>query len=909
MSQTRMDTSSPADTTGDKQATLDQNSAKIDVDPAETLEWLEALEAVIEQEGPERAHFLLEQLIDKSRRSGTNLPYNANTAYVNTIPPHLEVRSPGDPEVEHRLRSMIRWNATAMVLRANRDGSGLGGHIASFASAATLYDVGFNHFFHAPTPNHGGDLIMFQGHSAPGIYARSFLEGRLTEEELDLFRREVDGGGLSSYPHPWLMPEYWQFPTVSMGFCSITSIYQARFMKYLQHRSLAKTDNRKVWAFMGDGEMDEPESLGAISLAGREKLDNLVFVVNCNLQRLDGPVRGNGKIIQELEALFRGAGWNVIKVVWGSYWDPLLAKDKDGKLKQLMMETVDGEYQNFKARGGAYTREQFFGKHPETKSMVANLSDADIWRLNRGGHDPHKLYAAYHQAVNHKGQPTIILAKTVKGYGMGESGEGTNATHQQKKMDIESLKEMRDRFNIPLTDEQVENLEYVKPEPESEEIKYLQERRKELGGYLPQRQKFAAPLEVPPLSDFKPLLDGSGDREMSTTMAFVRMLTILTRDKKIGKNIVPIVPDEARTFGMEGMFRQLGIYSSVGQLYEPQDRDQIMYYKEDKSGQILEEGITEAGAFSSWLAAATAYSTHGVNMMPFYIYYSMFGFQRIGDLAWLAGDMRACGFLIGGTAGRTTLNGEGLQHADGQSLILANSIPNCMSYDPCYAYEMAVIIHTGMKRMLEQRESVFYYITAMNENYHQPALPEGVEEGIVRGIYPLKKAPVGTGNRVRLLGSGTILREVIEAAELLKNDWGIDSDIFSVTSYNELARDGSDCKRWNMLHPDEQPRVPWITAQLGDSGDPVISSTDYMKVYADQVREYIPGTFMTLGTDGFGRSDTREKLREFFEVNRYYVTVAALHALAEDNKIPSQQVKDAIERYEIAADKPNPTKV
>ena len=882
------------------------SEAATDIDPAETLEWLEALEAVIEQEGPERAHYLLEQLIDKSRRSGANLPYNASTAYVNTIPPHLEARSPGDFEVEHRIRSMVRWNATAMVLRANQDGSGLGGHISSFASAATLYDVGFNHFFHAPTPNHGGDVVMFQGHSAPGIYARSYLEGRLTEEDLDGFRREVDGKGLSSYPHPWLMPDYWQFPTVSMGFCSLTSIYQARFMKYLQDRSLAKTDNRKVWAFMGDGEMDEPESLGAISLAGREKLDNLVFVVNCNLQRLDGPVRGNSKIIQELEAVFRGAGWNVIKVVWGSYWDPLLAKDSDGKLKQLMMETVDGEYQNFKARGGAYTREKFFGKFPETKAMVANMSDEDIWRLNRGGHDPHKLYAAYKEATEHKGQPTLILAKTVKGYGMGESGEGTNATHQQKKMDIESLKSMRDRFNIPLTDEQVENLEYVKPDPDSEEIKYLQERRKALGGYLPQRNKFAAPLEVPPLSDFKPLLDGSGDREMSTTMAFVRMLTILTRDKKIGKNVVPIVPDEARTFGMEGMFRQLGIYSSVGQLYEPQDRDQIMYYKEDKSGQILEEGITEAGAFSSWLAAATAYSTHGVNMVPFYIYYSMFGFQRIGDLAWLAGDMRACGFLIGGTAGRTTLNGEGLQHADGQSMVLANSIPNCKSYDPCYAYEMAVIIHDGMKRMFEQQQSVYYYITAMNENYHQPALPEGTEEGIVRGIYQLKQSDKQSVNRVKLLGSGTILREVEEAAVLLEKDWDVAADIFSVTSYNELARDGSDTKRWNMLHPGETPKIPYITETLGDSEDPVISSTDYMKMYADQVREYIPGTFMTLGTDGFGRSDTREKLRDFFEVDRRYVVVASLHALAENNKIASSRVNDAIEKYGIDSSKPNP---
>ncbi len=881
----------------------------IDTDELETQEWLEALDAVIEREGAERAHYLLERLIDKSRRSGANLPYKANTAYVNTIPPHLETANPGDHEMEHRIRSMIRWNATAMVLRANQDGSGLGGHIASFASAATLYDVGFNHFFHAPTPDHGGDLIMFQGHSAPGIYARSFLEGRLSEEDLDKFRREVDGDGLSSYPHPWLMPEYWQFPTVSMGWCSHTSIYQARFMKYLQHRSLAKTDNRTVWAFLGDGEMDEPESLGAISLAGREKLDNLVFVINCNLQRLDGPVRGNSKIIQELEAMFRGAGWNVLKVLWGSYWDPLLAKDKTGKLEQLMLETVDGEYQNFKAKGGAYTREHFFGKYPETKALVANLSDEDIWRLNRGGHDPHKLYNAYKSATEHKGQPTVILAKTVKGYGMGESGEGTNATHQQKAMDMVSLKKMRDRFGIPLTDQQVENLEYVKPEPDSPEIQYLQSRRKSLGGYLPQRKKFAAPLEVPPLELFQSLVEGSGDREISTTMAFVRMLTLLTRDKKIGKNIVPIVPDEARTFGMEGMFRQLGIYSSVGQLYEPQDRDQIMYYKEDKSGQILEEGITEAGAMASWLAAATAYSTHGVNMVPFYIYYSMFGFQRIGDLAWLAGDMRACGFLIGGTAGRTTLNGEGLQHEDGHSLVLSNTIPNCISYDPCFAFEMAVIIHDGMDRMLVKKESVYYYITAMNENYIHPAMPDGVEEGIIKGIYKLQSSNGKNKLRVRLLGGGTILREVIAGAELLSKDWNIDSDIFSVTSFNELARDGLEVERWNMLHPQETPRVPYITSVLGDDDTPVISSTDYMKSYSDQVREYVPSTFIALGTDGCGRSDTREKLREFFEVDRRYVAIAALHALALDGKIERSVVANAIQQYAIDPDKPNPTTV
>jgi len=911
----------------------------LDADELETREWLDALDAVIEHEGPERAHYLLERLIDAARRHGANLPYDATTAYVNTIPPHLEAKSPGDPEMEHRVRSMIRWNAAVMVLRAQRDGSGVGGHIASFASAATLYDVGFNHFFHAPTPEHGGDVVMFQGHSAPGVYARSYLEGRLSEEDLDNFRREVDGKGLSSYPHPWLMPEYWQFPTVSMGWASLTSIYQARFMKYLHDRKLARTDNRQVWTFLGDGEMDEPESLGAISLAGREKLDNLNFVINCNLQRLDGPVRGNQKIIQEFEAVFRGAGWNVIKVVWGTYWDALLAKDTSGKLMQLMMETVDGEYQNCKAKGGAYTREHFFGKYPETKALVANMTDEDIWRLNRGGHDPHKLYAAYKTAVEHKGQPSVILAKTVKGYGMGESGEGTNATHQQKKMDIDSLLGMRDRFGLKLSDEQVKNLEYIKPDQDSAEIKYMQERRKALGGYVPQRKKFSTPLEVPALSAFDPLLKASGERELSTTMAFVRMLTILTRDKRIGKNVVPIVPDEARTFGMEGMFRQLGIYSAVGQLYEPQDRDQIMYYKEDKSGQILEEGITEAGAMASWLAAATSYSTHGVTCIPFYIYYSMFGFQRIGDLAWLAGDMRACGFMIGGTAGRTTLNGEGLQHEDGHSLVLSSTIPNCVSYDPCFAYEMAVIVQHGMKRMIEQRESVYFYITAMNENYTHPALPDGVEEGIVNGIYKLRAAggptpegaeptpmnaegrydedappPKGSGkaskkrfdHKVRLLGGGVILREVIAAAEMLEADFGIGAEVFSVTSFNELGREGLATERWNMLHPNDEPRLPWITRVLGDDDAPVVSSTDYMKSYSDQVREYVHATFVTLGTDGFGRSDSREKLREHFEVNREYVVIAALHALELDGKIEPKQVANAIQRFGIDPDRPNP---
>ena len=877
-----------------------------DTDPEETREWLEALDAVIEHEGPERAHFILEALIDQSRRSGTNLPYSAATAYINTIPPHLEPTSPGNPEVEHQIRSMIRWNATAMVLRANRDDSDLGGHISSFASSATLYDVAFNHFFRAPGPEGGGDLVFIQGHTAPGIYARAFLEGRLSAEDLDKFRREVDGDGLSSYPHPYLMPDFWQFPTVSMGLTSIMAIYQARFMKYLHDRSITKTDNRQVWAYMGDGEMDEPESLGAISLAGREKLDNLTFVINCNLQRLDGPVRGNGKIIQELEGVFRGAGWNVIKVIWGSYWDPLLAKDHDGKLKQLMMETVDGEYQNFKAKDGAYTREKFFGKYPETAKMVAKLSDEDIWRLNRGGHDPHKIYAAYHEATNHKGQPTVILMKTVKGYGMGESGEGTNATHQQKKMALESLMNMRDRFNIPLSDEQVTNLEYCKPEEGSELANYIKERREALGGYLPQRQKFAAPLEVPPLSVFEPLLKDSGDRELSTTMAFVRMLTILTRDKKIGPNIVPIVPDEARTFGMDGMFRQLGIYSSVGQLYTPEDRDQVMFYKEDKTGQILEEGITEAGGMSSWIAAATAYSTHGVNMIPFFVYYSMFGFQRIGDFAWASGDMRARGFMIGGTAGRTTLNGEGLQHEDGHSHVLASTIPNCVCYDPCYAYEMAVIIQDGMRRMMQDQEDVFYYITAMNENYNHPAMPEGIEQGIIKGMYKLNSHAPKLTTRVNLLGAGVILREAIAAAELLEKDWNVGADVWSVTSFTELRHDGLAASRWNNLNPEKTPKVPYVTGLLQEYPHPVIATSDYMKTLSDGLREFIDAPYKVLGTDGFGRSDTREKLRDFFEVDRRYVVITALNSLRELGKIEASVVQDAIKKYGIDPDKSNP---
>ncbi len=876
-----------------------------DIDTQETLEWVDSLEAVIESEGLERAHFLLEQLISTARQNGANLPYSANTAYINTIPPHLEQYTPGNPALELRLRSWIRWNAVAMVVRANRKSSELGGHIATFASAATLYDVGMNHFWHAPSPQNGGDVIYVQGHAAPGMYARSFLEGRFTESDLDNFRQEVSGQGLSSYPHPWLMSNYWQFPTVSMGLGPITSIYQARFMKYLQDRKLADTENRHVWAFVGDGEVDEPETLGAISLAGREKLDNLIWVVNCNLQRLDGPVRGNGKIVQELEAVFRGAGWNVIKVIWGSYWDPLLTKDIHGKLKQRMLEVVDGEFQNYKAKDGAYVREHFFGAYPELREMVARMSDADIWRLNRGGHDPHKVYAAYYAAVNHENQPTVILAHTVKGYGMGAAGEGQNRTHQQKKLTNEEMIAFKNRFNIPLSDEDAAEAKYYRPADDSQEIKYLHERRKALGGYLPQRQTHAAPLKVPELNLFQTLLDSSGEREMSTTMAFVRLLTILTRDKNIGRHIVPIVPDEARTFGMEGMFRQLGIYSSVGQLYEPQDKDQVMFYKEDKSGQILEEGINEAGAISSWIAAATAYSTHGVCMVPFYIYYSMFGFQRIGDLAWAAGDSRARGFLIGGTAGRTTLAGEGLQHQDGHGLVQASLIPNCISYDPTFAYELAVIIQHGMKRMYENQEDVYYYITAMNENYQHPAMPPSAEEGIIKGMY-LFSGGGKKRKKVQLLGSGAILREVIAAGEMLDKEWGVDADIWSVTSFNEIAREARDIERWNLLHPLEDARLPYITQCLKDRRGPAVAATDYIRSYADQIRAWIPMHYKVLGTDGFGRSDTRAQLRRHFEVDRYYIVLAALKSLVDENSLPAVKVMEAMEKYQIDPNKPNP---
>ena len=880
-----------------------------DADAQETQEWLDALSAVIQQEGPERAHYLIEKQIELARAAGVNVAYSANTAYVNTIPPDQEVRSPGDPALENRIRAYVRWNALAMVLRANKGDSDLGGHISSFASAATLYDVGFNHFWHTPTDNHGGDLVYMQGHSSPGIYARAFMLGRLTADQMDHFRREVDGKGLSSYPHPWLMPDFWQFPTVSMGLGPIMAIYQARFMKYLHDRGIANTENRKVWCFVGDGEVDEPETLGAIGLAARENLDNLIFVINCNLQRLDGPVRGNGKIIQELEATFRGAGWNVLKVIWGSYWDPLLARDRLGLLRQRMDECVDGDYQTFKARDGAYVREHFFGKYPELKELVASWSDDDIWRLNRGGHDPHKVYAAYTAAMNHKGQPTVILAKTVKGYGMGEAGEAQNITHQQKKMGTTSLQAFRNRFKLPLTDEQLERLDYIKPDKDSPEYQYMVERRMTLGGFVPSRRRKAAALEIPALSIFDALLKASAEgREFSTTMAFVRLLGMLLKDKQLGKHVVPIVADESRTFGMEGLFRQIGIWSSVGQLYTPQDRDQLMFYKEDKNGQILQEGINEAGAMCSWIAAATAYSTHGVPMIPFFIYYSMFGVQRTGDLWWAAGDSRARGFLLGGTAGRTTLNGEGLQHEDGHSHVWAAQIPNCIPYDPTFAYELAVIMHDGLRRMVQEQEDVYYYITVMNENYAHPELPAGAEAGILKGMYRLRAGGAGP-TRVQLLGSGTILNEVIAAAGLLKQDWNVEADIWSCPSFTLLARDGNDAARWNLLHPTDKPRASYVAQCLTGTSGPVVASTDYVRAFAEQIRPYVSRRYTVLGTDGFGRSDTRGKLRHFFEVDRHWVVIASLTALADEGALDRGRVAEAIKKYGLDPAKPNPLTV
>ncbi len=874
-----------------------------DIDPQETLEWTEALESVLDVEGAERAHFLLEKMVERTRRRGAHLPFDATTAYQNTIPVGKEVKSPGDHELEHRIRSINRWNAAAMVLRAGKKNLELGGHIASFQSSATLYDVGFNHFWRAHNDEQEGDLVYFQGHIAPGIYARAYLEGRLQEDQLDNFRQEVGGKGLSSYPHPWLMPDFWQFPTVSMGLGPLMAIYQARFLKYLESRGLAKTPGRKVWCFCGDGEMDEPESLGAIALAAREGLDNLIFVINCNLQRLDGPVRGNGKIIQELEGDFRGAGWNVLKVIWGSRWDPLLAMDTKGLLKKRMDECVDGDYQTFKSKDGAYVREHFFGKYPELREMVANMSDQEIWELNRGGHDPHKVYAAYHEAThNAHGRPTVILAKTIKGYGMGSSGEAQNVAHQAKKMDLESLRQFRDRLGIPIPDDQLSSAPYYKPADDSPEMQYLRQRRSNLGGYLPARKPVKAPLQIPGLHLFDSQLADSGEREFSTTMAFVRQLGILLKDKNIGKQIVPIVPDESRTFGMEGMFRQYGIWSTEGQNYVPQDADQLMFYKESKDGQMLQEGINEPGAMSSWIAAATSYANNGIPMIPFYIYYSMFGFQRIGDLAWAAGDMRARGFMLGGTAGRTTLNGEGLQHEDGHSHIQAGLIPNCLSYDPTFAYELAVILQDGLRRMYVEQEDVFYYITLMNENYTHPAMPQGAEEGILKGMYLLRDGGEAEV-KVQLMGSGTILREVIAAADLLRNDFGVTADIWSMTSFNLLRREGMEVSRYNLLHPTETPRVSYVEQQLQGRTGPVIAATDYIRNYADQIREYVPSRYVVLGTDGFGRSDSRANLREFFEVDRYHVVVAALSALARDGKVDANRVAEAITKYGINVDK------
>ena len=877
-----------------------------DTDPQETREWLDALDSTLEHAGSERANWLLQKLTDAAHEKGL---YRAhlNTPYMNTIAPEREEPLPGDMFMERRIRSLVRWNALATVMRANQNDDELGGHIATFASSATLYDVGFNHFFRAQTENFGGDLIYYQGHSAPGVYARAFLERRLDEDQLNNFRREVDGQGLSSYPHPWLMPDFWQFPTVSMGLGPIQAIYQAHFMKYMENREMIPAEQRKVWAFLGDGEMDEPESLGAIALAGREKLDNLIFVINCNLQRLDGPVRGNGKIIQELEGQFRGAGWNVIKVIWGRRWDSLLARDTQGLLRKRMNECVDGEYQAYKKNGGAYTREHFFGKYPELKAMVDHLSDEEIYDLNRGGHDPFKVYAAYHAAVNHTGQPTVILAKTIKGYATG-AGEAVNKTHQLKKLDVESLKAFRDRFDMPFTDEQLPELPYYRPDEDSPEMRYLRERREALGGgNLPARRRQAThSIAVPPLDTFEQFIkEGSAGREISTTMAFVRMLSALIKLDDLGERIVPIVPDEARTFGMEGMFRQLGIYSAEGQKYEPEDAGQVMYYREDRKGRILEEGINEAGATSAWLAAGTSYSVHDQPMIPFYIFYSMFGFQRVGDLCWAAGDSQAKGFLLGATAGRTTLNGEGLQHQDGHSHILASTVPNCVSYDPTYAYELAVILQDGLRRMYGDQENVFYYITLMNENYPHAAMPDGAEEGIRRGMYKLREGGKHA-LRVQLLGAGTILREVEAAAEILENDHGVSADIWSVPSFNELRREGMEIERWNMLNPEQPPKLSWVWQCLADSKGPVIASTDHMKLYADQIRPYIRRSYRVLGTDGFGRSDSRQKLRHFFEVDRHFVVLAALKALADEGALPAEKVSAAMQQYGIDADKPFP---
>ncbi len=880
-----------------------------DPDPQETQEWLEAMRGVLAAEGPERARDLIRSLVDEARRGGAVVSLGLETPYVNTIPFDHQPPMPGDRELEARLRHYVRWNAMAMVVRSNKVSSELGGHVASFASAATLYDVGFNHFFRAPSETFGGDLVFLQGHSSPGFYARAFLQGRISEEQLEHFRQEVDGKGLSSYPHPWLMPDFWQFPTVSMGLGPIMSIYQARFMRYLGDRGLRDNAGRKVWAFHGDGEMDEPESLGAISLAGREKLDNLIWVINCNLQRLDGPVRGNGKIIQELEGVFKGAGWNVIKVIWGSRWDPLLQADSSGRLVTLMSECVDGDYQTFKSRDGKYVRDEFFGRYPETAALVANWSDDEIWALQRGGHDSLKVYAAYKAAFEHRGQPTVILAKTIKGYGMGAAGEARNIAHQAKKMDVEEMRAFRDRFSIPIPDDQIEKIPFFKPDEQSSEMRYLRDRERALGP-VPKRRRKSESLAVPELSAFEPQLQSTGDREISTTMAFVRILNTIVRDHTIGPRVVPIVADESRTFGMEGMFRQLGIYSSVGQLYHPQDAEQLMWYREDKLGQILQEGINEAGAMSSFIAAGTSYSNHDLPMIPFYIFYSMFGFQRIGDLAWAAGDMRTRGFLLGGTSGRTTLNGEGLQHEDGQSQVAASFIPNCRSYDPTYGYEVATIIADGLKRMLTDQEDAYYYITLLNENYAQPAMPEGSREGILRGMHLVRESAADEkAPRVQLFGSGAILREVLAAAKLLEDDWGVGSDAWSVTSFNELQRDGVAARRWSMFHPQEPARLSFVEESLKRRRGPGVAATDYIRTFAEQIHPFVGRRYLTLGTDGYGRSDFRRKLREFFEVNRHYVALAALRALADEGAVPVKTLAKAIAKYGIDPEKPNPITV
>ena len=878
----------------------------VDVDPQETREWLDALEALLEREGPDRAHFLIEELIGRARRAGAYVPFSATTEYVNTIPVEQQPHFPGDFALEQRIRHYVRWNAMAMVVRANKH-TNVGGHIASFASAATLYDVGYNHFWHAWSEDRAGDLLFIQGHSSPGVYARAYLLGLLSEEQLVNFRQEVDGKGISSYPHPWLMPEFWQFPTVSMGLGPIMSIYQARFMRYLTDRGVLDTTGRKVWAFCGDGEMDEPESMGAIGVAGRERLDNLIWVVNCNLQRLDGPVRGNGKIIQELEGAFRGAGWNVIKVIWGRHWDPLLAKDKDGLLRRRMMEVVDGEYQLYKSRDGAFVREHFFDS-PQLKELVAELSDDDIWRLNRGGHDPFKIYAGYDAAVRHEGEPTVILAKTIKGYGMGEAGEAMNIAHQQKKIHVDAIRRFRDRFDLPVPDDKLEEVPFLKFEEGSKELEYLRARRKELGGDRPRRRRKAEPLQIPELSAFDRLLKSTEDREISTTMALVQMMSMIARDKQIGSHLVPIVPDEGRTFGMEGMYRALGIWSHVGQLYTPEDAGQLAFYREAKNGQVIQEGITEAGSMAEWMAAAASYSTHGVQMIPFYIFYSMFGFQRVGDLAWAAGDMRCRGFLVGGTSGRTTLNGEGLQHEDGHSHLFASAIPNCRAYDPTFQYEVAVIVHEGMRRMFVEQEDVYYYLTVLNENYVHPGMPEGVAGDLVRGMYRFRAGarPDGKTPRVQLLGSGAIFREVISAADLLKSHWGVDSDLWSCPSFTELARDGRAVERENMLHPGAPAKRSHVERCLAETQGPAVAATDYVRAFAEQIRPYVHRRYVVLGTDGFGRSDTREKLRRFFEVDRFHVTVAALKALADEGAVPAARVDEAIRKYGIDPDRPAP---